>query len=103
MATDLTELKASVASLLAVVATVPPLLASNADLTAKAIATIETLVAQQQSAGTDPQAIADVVASINATLAELRNDANGIAAQNVALQAELDKVAPPPAPPAPAA
>ena len=92
----LDDLKTSLASLHAVVATIPPMITAGTTLTGKAITTLEDLVARLTAAGTDP-AIAALTGDVNAMLAELRSDANAIAEQNAALQAELDKVAPQPA------
>jgi hypothetical protein len=92
MSADLTALKTSVASLQTVVAGVQPVLQANADLNTKVIAALDGFMAA--TGNTVSQAdIDELNSSVQATLTSLQADAQNVAAQNAALQAELDKAA----------
>lgn len=94
MTADLTALKTSVASLQTAVAGVQPVLQANADLNTKVIAALEGFLAA--TGGTVSQAdIDELNTSVQATITSLQGDAQNVAAQNAALQAELAKVAAP--------
>jgi len=98
MATDLSALTATVAALQAAVDALGPALAASADLNTKVIAALESFAAQLAQLPATQAAIDGLNASVSSTLSALQTDAAEVAAQNTAVQAELDKVTPAPAP-----
>lgn len=98
MSADLSALQAAVTDLQSTVTAMKPVLDASVALGARAITELETLAAQVAGLPTDAAAIAQLAQNIGDTVAALKADQTQVVAANTAVQAELDKVAPP-APP----
>lgn len=94
MATDLSVLQANVTNLTAAVDAIAPVLAAGQLLTTRVISTLESLVAQIAALTPTQSSIDALAASVGISLSALATDAAEVQAQQVAVQAELDKVAP---------
>jgi electron transfer flavoprotein alpha/beta subunit len=104
MSTDITALQTVITGLETIVASVPLVLQANADLNTRVITVLEGFLAA--TGNTVNQSDIDALtARVQTTLGSLQADAQNVAAQNAALQAELDKIAgtAQPAPTTPAA
>lgn len=87
------------ADLQATVTAMKPVLDASVALGARAITVLESLASQVAALQPDAAAIAQLAQSIGDTVTALKADQTEIADGNAAVQAELDKVAPTPAPP----
>lgn len=98
MNSELEGLQAAMAALTAAIATVKTGLDANAALATTAIAKLEELAALIAGLQVDSASIAQLKLDAQAALAEVQADAAEVAATNASVQAELDKLATPPAP-----
>jgi outer membrane murein-binding lipoprotein Lpp len=93
ISTDITDLKTSVAALQSdFVTAIQPVLQANADLNTKMLAKFDEFLAALGDTVTQHD-IDELTATVQTTCSSLHGQAQNVAAQNAALQAELDKAA----------
>jgi hypothetical protein len=90
---DITALQADQAALTTLVAQFAPVLQANADITGRAVAAIESLLAQIGATGPTQADLDALHVSATATLSALQADVAQVNATNATLQTEIGKVA----------
>lgn len=96
---DITALQADMAALTTVIAQFGPVLQANTDIAGRAVAAIESLIAQIGETGPSPADLDALHVSASSALTSLQADVAQVNATNATLQTEIGKAVPPAASP----